>query len=120
MDGDKEIRVKVNQKRKDIEKMQGYKEELLRQIRSEELGNCPVCLEKLEDTMITPCLHVVCRLCMYGILKNSSACPNCRLFLTKEDFLTVPREDAFSFDWKVNYRPSTKIKKIVELVNEIL
>lgn len=40
-------------------------------------------------------------------------------FLTKEDFLTVPRENAFSFDWKANYKQSTKIKKINEIVKNI-
>jgi DNA repair protein RAD5 len=42
-----------------------------------------------------------------------------RAFLTKEDFLTVPREDNFSFDWKANYKRSTKISKIIEIVESI-
>jgi DNA repair protein RAD5 len=70
---------------------------------------CPVCLDKIDDAMVTCCLHVLCRLCAHGILTNSSQCPYCRRYLTKDDLMTLPRESSFSLDWRKEYKRSSKL-----------
>lgn len=46
---------------------------------------CPICLEYLShlqshhiDLFITPCHHVLCKLCSRQLLLTSSSCPLCR------------------------------------------
>ncbi len=41
-----------------------YKEEIIEKIKKNDIGDCPVCLEKIDDAVITSCLHILCRLCM--------------------------------------------------------
>ena len=51
--------------------------------KSEEDLMCSVCLERLKDPRLLPCLHTYCKGCLQGILrksreKSSMICPQCR------------------------------------------
>ncbi|CAD8173135.1 unnamed protein product [Paramecium pentaurelia] len=98
---------------------QQYKQEVLRRVKENDIPPCPVCLEQVEDTIVTICLHFLCRLCLYGILANSSECPYCRQYLTKQDTMTLPRESSFSLNWKENYKRSSKIEKVMQILQAI-
>ena len=50
---------------------------------SKEDLNCTVCLDRLKDPRLLPCLHVYCKRCLDGILhksreKRKIVCPQCR------------------------------------------
>lgn len=43
-----------------------------------------------------------------------------RQYITKEDYMSLPRESNFSIDWKANYVRSSKIEKLMEFLGDIL
>ena len=73
---------------------------------------CPVCLDDtIEDPVVTPCGHVMCRECLLSALQHTRAavggtkgegmCPVCRHVLSKDDLLTMPSENRFTVDVEV-------------------
>lgn len=53
---------------------------------------CPVCLESLEFPCLTKCLHLFCTTCMEQQIRLRGNCPICKLDLTPEDTIPIPRE----------------------------
>ncbi|KAM3138535.1 hypothetical protein pb186bvf_009287 [Paramecium bursaria] len=96
-----------------------YKNEIIRQIKENEQIICPVCLDPIDDAVVSRCLHLLCRLCMSGVLSHNSLCPCCRQFLRKDDFMTLPRESQFSVDWKQDYKRSSKLERLFEILSEV-
>ena len=76
----------------------------------DEIQNCPVCLNEVEDGVITSCLHIFCRTCAIRQIEECGICSNCRKRLGKNEFIPLPRENRFnrSLD-DGNYFPSTKL-----------
>ena len=64
---------------------------VIEKLKVEEQGNCCVCLDQIEDAVITICMHYMCRYCLVRSIEARNFCPLCRRILTKEDFMTVPR-----------------------------
>ncbi len=44
-----------------------------------DLLKCCVCMSHFKDPVLLPCAHHICRDCMIGVLKQTRACPSCRL-----------------------------------------
>jgi hypothetical protein len=40
--------------------------------------NCPICLEEINDLLITPCKHKFCKNCIDEWIKIKCECPLCR------------------------------------------
>lgn len=50
---------------------------------------CPICLEPLSDSLITPrCNHRFCASCLESSLKRNSSCPSCRLHIASTQSCT--------------------------------
>ncbi|CAD8102728.1 unnamed protein product [Paramecium sonneborni] len=116
---DQEELLMNNQQVQICQDQQQYKQEIIRRVKDNDIPPCPVCLEQVEDAIVTICLHFLCRLCLHGILANSSECPYCRKYITKQDTMTLPRESSFSLNWKEKYKRSSKIDKVMEILNAI-
>eukprot|EP01105_Mastigella_eilhardi_P020217 TRINITY_DN4797_c0_g1_i6.p1 TRINITY_DN4797_c0_g1~~TRINITY_DN4797_c0_g1_i6.p1 ORF type:complete len:660 (+),score=174.99 TRINITY_DN4797_c0_g1_i6:102-2081(+) len=95
------------------------------QVQSEQ---CPVCLEIVEDAVMAPCLHTMCRLCAVGLFcagrhsaaaaaDATAACPVCRAQFARSALVTVPRANRFRVDVRKEWRSSTKVDALLaELV----
>ena len=106
---------------------------------------CPICLETIATPCVTnPCYHLFCKECISTALKHRSNCPNCRQHVSNtfeivaKTNMTVTGEnvlftDPFGFqrvlpkcifehyeNMKKRVIPSTKIKKLLEMVKKIL
>ena len=45
---------------------------------SESESECPICLGEFQETVVTPCGHELCTLCLAASLTVKSTCPMCR------------------------------------------
>ncbi|KAL7753099.1 hypothetical protein RI367_001551 [Sorochytrium milnesiophthora] len=52
--------------------------------------DCPICLDQLHDSVITPCRHFFCEPCITETLSNDARCPMCRGDLKKRDLIRLP------------------------------
>eukprot|EP00742_Colponemidia_sp_Colp-10_P014547 GILJ01016532.1.p1 GENE.GILJ01016532.1~~GILJ01016532.1.p1 ORF type:complete len:935 (-),score=119.12 GILJ01016532.1:169-2973(-) len=93
---------------------------VVQDIRSGVTKECPVCLDPVEDAIVTECAHVLCRECMLATLAKLGSCPICRKSLSKESIATVPRESKFSIDVEERYRPSAKLTALIERLQDAL
>lgn len=57
-----------------------YIQEVVEDLRKGEQGECPICLEAFEDSVLTPCAHQLCRECLLASWRSSTSglCPVCR------------------------------------------
>ena len=57
-----------------------YIQEVVGELQKNEKTECPICLEAVEDAVLTPCAHCLCRECLLASWSGSSsgACPICR------------------------------------------
>lgn len=94
--------------------------EVVGQLKNNEIENCAVCLGDLEDSVITLCLHITCRLCLVRSLETSGMCPLCRKILTKEDYMTVPRDNKFDIDLDSKFKRSSKLQFLMERLQNVL
>lgn len=87
---------------------------MLAKINNREFENCLVCLNEVEDPVITACLHIFCKTCAIRQIEECGICSACRRRLVKEDILHLPRSNRFniSFD-DGNYFKSTKLIALV-------
>jgi hypothetical protein len=68
---------------------------LMEAISSGDSEECAVCLESLNDPVITPCAHVFCCGCITDIVNSeilAPRCPMCRAPVDETDLLHVPEE----------------------------
>jgi SNF2 family DNA or RNA helicase len=83
----------------------------------ESAQECPICLESVEDPVVTPCAHVFCRECINDAIRRSSGtlCPNCRTPLSRSELISVPPPvNRCNFDAETNWRSSTKIDFLLQ------
>lgn len=107
-------------KKKEHKFNEKYFEEVISKIKNNEIENCVVCLGEIEDAVITLCLHVTCRLCLIRSLESNGMCPFCRKLLTREDFMTVPRDSKFDIDLDSKFRRSSKLEKMMKNVARVM
>lgn len=99
---------------------ENYFNEIMHEIRNDQIKNCVVCLGDIEDAVITLCMHVTCRLCLIQALESSGMCPLCRKLLNKEDFMTVPRDNKFDIDLDSKFKRSSKMEKMMGCVQKLM
>lgn len=97
-----------------------YFAEVVSQLKNNELESCAVCLGDLEDSVITLCLHVTCRLCLIRSLETTGMCPLCRKIIHREDFMTVPRDNKFDIDLDSKFKRSSKLQFLMDRITKIL
>jgi DNA repair protein RAD5 len=82
-----------------------------------EARECPLCLEGVEDAVVTRCGHVMCRECVSAMVFTQPSqhhrCPICREPLDKDSLLTVPRSSRFATDIEANWTTSTKVEALL-------
>ena len=98
---------------------QEYFDSVINQIEDGNYVECQVCFNLLEDSIITSCLHIFCRACIVTCIHTNPFCPNCRRFLTKEDYMTIPRQSRFSNNMS-DYSRSSKINAIMKKLQPII
>ncbi|KAM3295517.1 hypothetical protein ACQJBY_038042 [Aegilops geniculata] len=92
-----------------------YIEEVVQELQKGE-GECPICLEAFEDSVLTPCAHRLCRECILSSWQSPAAglCPVCRKSMTKQDLITAPTNSRFQIDVEKNWVESSKISFLLQ------
>jgi DNA repair protein RAD5 len=80
---------------------------------------CPICLEPLDDTIVTQCAHQFCRECILALLshvRTTAPCPLCREPVTRQSLMTLPRQSRFEQDLNddTKWRSSAKIDALLD------
>lgn len=90
------------------------------------VGNCPVCLDIMDDGVaLKNCGHAACRICLRRVLLSSGShatCPVCRIPIEGvSDFRTLPRHSCsrFPMDIRGNWCPSAKLTALVNDMKEM-
>ncbi|XP_057826600.2 DNA repair protein RAD5A isoform X2 [Cryptomeria japonica] len=98
-----------------------YIQEVVEEIRKGEKAECPICLEAVEDAVLTPCAHCMCRECLLASWRStmSGSCPICRKALTRQDLITAPRESRFHVDVEKNWTESSKISALLRHLEDL-
>ena len=67
---------------------------------SAEADECPVCLDPIDDAVLTSCLHTFCRECILHVFGEAkrAACPLCRTVIIRGELTTLPRSSRFTVD----------------------
>ncbi|XP_078157224.1 DNA/RNA helicase protein isoform X3 [Carex rostrata] len=92
-----------------------YIKEAVEELEKGEGGECPICLEALEDAVLTPCAHRMCRECLFSSWRSGSSsisaglCPICRNTISKQDLITAPTSSRFRIDVESNWVESSKV-----------
>lgn len=94
-----------------------YITDLTEKIKHGESFECPVCLDVVEDPIITKCVHIMCRLCANQQIGRNKNCPLCKTQLSMQDVTTVPRESKFSIDLATEFISSSKIDALITILN---
>ncbi|KAL4512333.1 hypothetical protein ABPG72_005335 [Tetrahymena utriculariae] len=96
-----------------------YLNKVVEDIKYNKIPSCNICFEDMEDAVLTACLHVSCRLCAIRSIEFTGMCPICRKFITKEDIMTVPRNNRFTFDPSQKYIRSSKINAVMNYIQSL-
>ena len=109
-------------KRKELLGAHSYVIQVLATLDAGEALECPVCYERTNDYLISPCGHIVCRECRTQLEK----CPNCRqpcpanawcTIETARD--TVRASDADEAVKEEKQDTSGKLKELKRIINEL-
>ncbi|KAI5069906.1 hypothetical protein GOP47_0014249 [Adiantum capillus-veneris] len=92
-----------------------YIQEVVDDLRKGNKAECPICLEAVEDAVLTPCAHCMCRECLLASWTSSAGglCPICRQSMTRQDILTAPTESRFRVDVEKNWTESSKVAALM-------
>ncbi|KAJ5908428.1 hypothetical protein N7495_001110 [Penicillium taxi] len=98
------------------ENMKGLQEMLQIQIESQEM--CAICLDTLDQPVITACAHAYCRGCIEQVIERQAKCPLCRADLKDTSSLVSPaveggEDDSVAVDPD---HPSSKIEALVKIL----
>ncbi|CAN8074028.1 unnamed protein product [Agarophyton chilense] len=95
-----------------------YVEKVFKDAQSGEMGKtsqCPLCLDVIDDPVAPKeCGHPACRMCMTESLKRANKCPVCRIPISRESVVTLPRKNRFSVDLSKKWRSSAKIDELLK------
>ncbi|KAJ5851612.1 uncharacterized protein N7529_010997 [Penicillium soppii] len=84
------------------------------QIESQEL--CAICLDNLEQPVITACAHSYCRGCIEQVIERQRKCPLCRADITDTNTLVSPAAELGEDSETVEADPDSPSSKIETLV----
>jgi SNF2 family DNA or RNA helicase len=84
---------------------------------------CVLCLEAMENPVVTTCGHFFCKVCIENSLQQSSnGCPVCAKALSADDLIALPPRPAAAPTptcSPANFVPSTKIHALMQELTEI-
>lgn len=99
------------------ENVRALQEMLQLQIESQEL--CAICLDNLEQPVITACAHSYCRGCIEQVIERQHKCPLCRADIKETNTLVSPAvelgEDTDTVEADPD-SPSSKIETLVKIL----
>ncbi|KAJ5223581.1 hypothetical protein N7468_008123 [Penicillium chermesinum] len=99
------------------ENMKALQEMLQLQIESQEM--CAVCLDNLDQPVITACAHTFCRACIEQVISRQHKCPLCRADIKDNSTLVAPAtnlgEDADTATADPQ-SPSSKIEALMKVL----
>lgn len=99
-----------------------YVEKVLNDASSGELGKskeCSLCLDIIDDPVAPrECGHPGCRSCLMEAVKRTKKCPVCRVAISPDSIITLPRSSRFSVDLKKKWRSSAKIDALLKEMKE--
>ncbi|KAJ5836819.1 Zinc finger RING-type [Penicillium robsamsonii] len=99
------------------ENVRALQEMLQLQIESQEM--CAICLDTLEQPVITACAHSYCRGCIEQVIERQHKCPLCRADIKETNTLVAPAvelgEDTDIVDADPD-SPSSKIETLVKIL----
>ncbi|BAE61932.1 unnamed protein product [Aspergillus oryzae RIB40] len=84
------------------------------QIESQE--TCPICLDTLEQPVITACAHTFCKGCIEQVIERQHKCPMCRAEITDTSTLVEPAVEMGESTETVVADPDTPSSKIEALI----
>lgn len=93
-----------------------YIQEVVEDLQKSEKAECPICLEAVEDAVLTPCAHCMCRECLFASWNGGSggSCPICRQVMSRQNIITAPTESRFQIDVEKNWTESSKISALMQ------
>ncbi|CAM6085783.1 unnamed protein product [Calypogeia fissa] len=99
-----------------------YVEEVVKEFRKGERAECPICLEVMEDAVLTSCAHSVCRECLFASWPSygGGSCPICRQYVSRQELITAPKESRFHLDVEKNWRASSKVMALMKELEKVL
>eukprot|EP00898_Chlorokybus_atmophyticus_P001067 jgi/Chlat1/1961/Chrsp158S02270 len=82
---------------------------------------CPICLEAVDDAVLTPCAHTMCRECLFHAWSSMgvTGCPVCRRVMGRSDLVTVPTQSRFRLDVEKNWQNSAKVTALLEELHSL-
>lgn len=86
------------------------------QIRIESQETCPICLDTLEQPVITACAHAFDRDCIEQVIDRQHKCPMCRAEIDDNSTLVAPAADMGENTDDVHADPDSPSSKIEGLV----
>ncbi|KAJ5462877.1 hypothetical protein N7475_007821 [Penicillium sp. IBT 31633x] len=99
------------------ENVRALQEMLQLQIESQEM--CAICLDNLEQPVITACAHAYCRGCIEQVIERQHKCPLCRADINETNTLVSPAaalgEDTDTVEADPD-NPSSKIETLVKIL----
>ncbi|KAJ5979117.1 hypothetical protein N7501_002459 [Penicillium viridicatum] len=99
------------------ENVRALQEMLQLQIESQEM--CAICLDNLEQPVITACAHSYCRGCIEQVIERQHKCPLCRADINETNTLVSPAmelgEDTDAVEADPD-SPSSKIETLVKIL----
>ncbi|KAJ5398775.1 hypothetical protein N7465_009264 [Penicillium sp. CMV-2018d] len=99
------------------ENVRALQEMLQLQIESQEM--CAICLDNLEQPVITACAHSYCRGCIEQVIERQHKCPLCRADINETNTLVSPAvelgEDTDTVEADPD-SPSSKIETLVKIL----
>ncbi|XP_030837524.1 helicase-like transcription factor isoform X1 [Strongylocentrotus purpuratus] len=80
---------------------------------------CCICLDSIEDPVITRCAHVFCQRCIGEVInaeKERACCPLCRQAVSRDSLVHVPkdRSDTENEDTEREWHSSAKVDALME------
>jgi len=76
---------------------------------------CPVCIDTLNDPVITHCKHVFCRSCITKVVEVQHKCPMCRAELDEDKLIELSPEGSLAEE-EPSYDGETKSSKTEALL----
>ncbi|KKK16658.1 SNF2 family helicase [Aspergillus rambellii] len=90
------------------------------QIRIESQETCPICLDTLEQPVITACAHSFDRSCIEQVIERQHKCPMCRAEIKDNTYLVTPAAEMGESTDTVDVDsdcPSSKIEALIKILS---
>jgi len=87
-------------------------------------SECPICYDTIQNPRLTRCMHLFCFECLTKWLDEHAqdpVCPKCRQPVKRSElYSTNPKENTQRFDYKKNWKSSSKITALMNEITEMI